>query len=52
METSKPQKPLGKNGYKYRSQFGVIVTCSDEQHQKQVYEQLKSLELQCKVVVV
>jgi len=35
----------------YQQQFGVIVICSDEQHQQQVYEQLAGDGHNCKVVV-
>jgi hypothetical protein len=35
----------------YKSQFGVIVICKDEEDQKTVFESLSSQGLQCKVVV-
>lgn len=41
MEPALEKPPLGKNGFKYRPQFAVIVVCPDEQGQKQTFEQLK-----------
>lgn len=46
-----PNAP-GKNGYKYREQFGVVVICADEAHQQQVYEALKNQNYKLKVVKV
>ena len=45
-------KALGKNGFKYREQYGVIVMCSTEKHQAQTYEALRRRGLKCKVVTV
>lgn len=45
-------KPLGKNGFKYREQFGVIVICRDEKHQARVYDGLWKRGHQCRVVTV
>nr|DAW71819.1 MAG TPA: hypothetical protein [Caudoviricetes sp.] len=42
----------GKNGYKYRPQYGVIVRCKDEAHQQALYKQLTALGLKVKVVCV
>ena len=42
----------GKNGYKYRPQYGVIVHCKDEAHQQALYKQLTALGLKVKVVCV
>jgi hypothetical protein len=36
---------------RYREQYGVIVICRDEKHQKQVYEALKGKNYKLKVVV-
>jgi hypothetical protein len=36
---------------RYREQFGVIVICTDEEHQKQVYSELKKKHRKVKVVV-
>ena len=46
------KKMLGKNGFKYRQQYGVIVMCSDEQHQKQIFEWLKGMGNKVRVVTV
>ncbi len=46
------KKRLGKNGFKYRQQYGVIVICSDEQHQKQIFEWLKGMGHKVRVVTV
>lgn len=46
-----PKAPA-KNGFKYKSKFGVIVNCDDEIHQKHVYEQLHKQGYSLKVVVV
>lgn len=48
----KPVKPLGRNGYKYREQHGVIVICRDAPHQEQVYNDLKTQGHKLKVVTV
>lgn len=36
----------------YEQQYGVIVVCESEQHQAEVYQQLKDLELTVRVVAV
>lgn len=41
---------LAKNAYK--NQYGVIVICNDEEHQKKVYEQLLAAGHKLKVVTV
>lgn len=46
------KKPLGRNGYKYREQYGVIAVCRDAQHQEQVFKALKQQGLKVKVVTV
>lgn len=46
-----PKAPA-KNGFKYQPKYGVIVTCDDETHQQQVYDDLKSQGYTLKVVVV
>lgn len=52
-ETAKaPRKMLGKNGFTYKEQFGVIVVCRDEAHHREVYERLKAEGYNCKVVRV
>ncbi len=39
-------------GFKYKEQFGVIVVCTDEKQQKDVYEKLYDMGLTLKVVCV
>lgn len=39
-------------GFKYKEQFGVIVICSDEKEQKEIYEKLYKMGLTLKVVCV
>lgn len=36
----------------YKEQYGVIVICNDESHQKEVYDNLKKTGLTLKVVTV
>lgn len=38
--------------FKYKSQYGVVVICSDEKEQKEIYEKLLAMGLTLKVVVV
>lgn len=38
--------------FKYKEQYGVIVVCSDEKEQKQIYEKLHEMGLTLKVVCV
>lgn len=38
--------------FSYQSQFGVIVSCKDEKHQRMVYEELADKGYSVKVVVV
>ncbi|ERL56123.1 hypothetical protein [Psychrobacter aquaticus] len=45
-------KAPAKNGFKYSPKFGVIVNCTNEAHQKAVYDQLNQLGYNLKVVVV
>lgn len=54
MKTKNKKSPpvLGRNGFKYRQQFGVIVVCDGERHQERVYNQLRARGLKCKVVTV
>jgi len=47
----RPARP-GRNGFKYREQFGVIVICQNERHQARVYNVLRRRGLECKVVTV
>ena len=36
----------------YKEQYGVIVMCKDEEHQRKIYEDLKKEGLKLKVVTV
>lgn len=42
--------PDGPGGGAYEEQYGVIVTCMDERHQKQVFDKLVAEGYTCKVV--
>lgn len=42
----------GRNGFKYRPQYGVIVICDGEQSQRQTFEKLKSAGHKVRVVCV
>lgn len=46
------KKPLGKNGFKYREQYGVIVLCKDEREQERVFNKLKAQGYKLRVVTV
>lgn len=58
MDTSKEaaarpaRKPPGRNGYRYRPQFGLIVVCRDEDDQQRVFAQLKREGYDPRVVCV
>jgi hypothetical protein len=51
-QTMASPKTPGRNGYKYKEQYGVIVICKDAAHQERVYNRLRRLGLKLKVVVV
>lgn len=42
----------GKNGFKYKPRFGVIVVCKDEEEHKHVYEHLRGQGHKCRLVRV
>lgn len=42
----------GRNGYKYKQQYGVIVLCTDEAHQQAVYRALRQAGYKLRVVAV
>ena len=42
----------GRNGFRYRQQYGVIVMCKNERHQARLYNVLRRRGLECKVVTV
>ncbi|MDR2092312.1 MAG: hypothetical protein LBP58_03195 [Azoarcus sp.] len=50
--TTPVKPPPGKNGFKYREQFGVIVVCTDAKTQEAVYNRLKLLGYKLRVVTV
>lgn len=52
MKAKLDPKAPGKNGYVYKQQYGVVVICTDEKHQAQVYARLGKLGLKLKVVAV
>ena len=52
MPKKKQQKKLGKNGFKYREQYGVIVMCNDAKHQESLFNNLKKQGHKCRVVTV
>lgn len=45
-------RPLGRNGFAYRQQYGVIVLCDDEPAQRRTYEKLKRAGFTLRVVTV
>jgi hypothetical protein len=51
-EPAPRKKAPGRNGFKYRPQFGVIVVCSDEADQQTSYRALLGLGYKLKVVCV
>ena len=42
----------GRNGFKYRQRYGVIVICRDEAHQRDVFQALKRAGHKIRVVTV
>lgn len=34
-------KPPGRNGFKYKQQFGIVVVCDDESAQARAYARLQ-----------
>jgi hypothetical protein len=49
---STPTKQPGKNGYQHREQYGIVVICTDEKHQQQVFGALSKEGYKLKVVTV
>lgn len=47
-----PKPPPGRNGYKYRPQYGLIIPCKDEAEQQRRYARLRKLGMAPKVVCV
>jgi hypothetical protein len=48
----KQQKSPGKNGFKYREQYGVIVLCADARAQESLFNKLKAQGYKLRVVTV
>jgi hypothetical protein len=38
--------------FKYKQQYGIVVICKDEKEQQTLYEMLRGLDLNLKVVTV
>lgn len=38
--------------FTYKEQYGVIVICSNEKEQQEIYERLRALGLKLKIVAV
>lgn len=51
MDKAQSKRP-GKNGFKYRPQYGVIIVCRNESEQISVYGRLKQQGYKLKVVTV
>lgn len=47
-----PRKIPGRNGFKYKPQFGVIIVCPTEQEQQTAFLRLKALGYKVRVVCV
>jgi len=45
------KKAPGRNGFKYKPQFGLIIVCKDEKEQARLYEKFKG-RFSCRVVTV
>lgn len=48
---SPPDNPFADEDFGYKSQYGVIVTCGNEEQQKEVFERLSAEGMKCKIVV-
>ncbi len=49
-EEEEPGSTSRDTSFNYQEQYGVIVMCTDEEHQKEVYETLAGMGYDCKVV--
>lgn len=49
---AKPKQAPGKNGFKYREQYGVIVLCKSELEQQTLFNKLKRQGFTLRVVTV
>lgn len=48
---SAPPSP-GRNGFKYRPRWALVIPCRDERHQAELYQRFKGEGFVPKVVVV
>lgn len=51
-ETKQRWRGYDKKGFTYKSQYAVVVICSDEEEQEHTYEKLKAEGYRLKVVAV
>lgn len=49
-EEEEPSNTSKDSAFNYQEQYGVIVMCTDEENQKEVYEKLAEMGYDCKVV--
>jgi hypothetical protein len=49
---AKPKQALGRNGFKYREQYGIIILCEDAKRQQRLYDKLKAQGYTLRVVTV
>lgn len=49
---AQPKQAPGKNGFKYREQYGVIVLCKSEREQQAIFNKLKQQGFKLRVVTV
>jgi hypothetical protein len=47
-----PDNTPGVNNFRYKQQYGVIITCRDEAEHKETYERISALGYKCKAVRV
>jgi len=47
-----PKNPPGRNGFKYKPQYGVVIVCGDEAKQQATYQALKQQGYKVRVVCV
>nr|WP_314710666.1 hypothetical protein [uncultured Comamonas sp.] len=47
-----PPKRLGKNGFKYKPKYGLVLVCKDEADQQRQFAKLCKLGYSLKVVCV
>jgi hypothetical protein len=52
IETEKKRPVRKDNGFRYRSQYGVVVICDDEKQHRRVYKELTARGLKCRIVCV